>query len=58
MYSPSTSATETNAAEVTPGQMFGSTIRAITVPQPAPRDRAASERVTTLMAASASSIER
>ena len=56
--SPSTRATDTNAAEVTPAQMLGSTIRSVTVLQPAPSDRAASESVTTLMAASALSSER
>ena len=56
--SPSTRATATKAAERTPVMMLGSTIRAITVNQLAPRERAASARVNTSIADSAESIDR
>ena len=51
--SPSTSATEMNAADRTPGQMLGTITRAITVNQLAPSDRAASASVVASSADSA-----
>ena len=58
VYSPSTRATEMKAADSTPDQMLGTTTRMITVTQPAPKDRPASERVTTSMEDSAASRAR
>ena len=57
-YSPSTSATEMKAAPSTPLAMLGSTIRTITVNQPAPSDRAASDSVATSIAERAASMDR
>ena len=58
MNSPRTSATEMKAAESTPGTMLGSTIRAITVNHPAPRERPASASVATSIEDRAASMAR
>ena len=58
VYSPSTTATEMNAADRMPDAMLGTTTRTIVVAQPAPSDRAASASVGRSMADSAASIAR
>jgi hypothetical protein len=56
--SPSTSATARKAADSTAERMFGRTTRHITVPQPAPRPRAASASVRTSIEDSPASMAR
>ena len=58
MNSPSTSETASREAFSTADEMFGTITRSITVPQPAPRLRAASVRVGTSIACRPASSDR